>query len=57
MPRMTGSELLKQVRGNYPAMLSIMVMANRDCDPVQAWQFRAASVFAARKKLQHVGFA
>ena len=36
MPRMTGIELLEQVRMNYPAMPFIMVTANRDIDSVKA---------------------
>ncbi len=48
MSRMTGIEFLEQVRGNYPALPFIMVMANRDGDSVKAARGLGVNAFIAK---------
>ena len=48
MPRMSGIELLEQVRMNYPAMPFMMVTANRDIDSVKAARGLGVNAYIAK---------
>ncbi len=48
MPRMTGIELLAQVRRDFPAMPFIMVTANRDSDSVKAARGLGVNAYIAK---------